>query len=275
MIRTKLSRILLSSLLTFAVYQTQAASLESIASAEHRTEARQARDIHRNPISTLNFFGIKPDMTVVEIWPGGGWYTDIIAPYLKDQGQFYAAHFDALTEKQAYINALERYQSRVEDQVDTFGQISITAFSPPNELDIAPDSSADMVLTFRNLHNWHHRGEKAFDAAFQSMYQALKPGGILGIVEHRLRPGDDLKPAQVSRGGYMLESYVIETAKKAGFVLVERSEINANPNDSTRHPKGVWTLPPSLKLGDQDRDKYTKIGESDRMTLKFIKPEFK
>ncbi len=247
--------------------------LEQVVAGPQRSESRKARDVYRHPVETLRFFGIRPDMTVVEIWPGGGWYTDILAPYLKDEGRFIAAHFDPLTDRRMYISALERFQRRYESDPETWGNITITAFDPPHELDIAEPGSADMVLTFRNLHNWYHRGPDVFEKAAQAMYRALKPGGILGVVEHSLRPGDDLKPGQVAKGGYMDENYVIQVFERAGFKLVARSDINANPADSTRHPKGVWTLPPTLRLKDKDREKYLQIGESHRMTLKFVKPE--
>ncbi len=248
-------------------------SLVSVVDGPQRSASRKARDVYRHPVETLRFFEIRPELTVVEIWPGGGWYTDILAPYLKARGQYIAAHFDPLTDKRMYIGALERFQSRYENDPETWGKIRITAFDPPHELEIAPPGSADRVLTFRNLHNWYMRGPAVLDQAAQAFYRALKPGGILGVVEHRLRPGDDLKPGQVAKGGYMDEAYVIQVFEKAGFRLAGKSEINANPKDSTRHPKGVWTLPPTLRLKEKDREKYLNIGESDRMTLKFIKPE--
>lgn len=246
--------------------------IDSVLSSDTRRDGNIPRDVYRNPKETLLFFGMKPEMTVVEIWPGGGWYTEIIAPFLKGHGTYYGAHFDPLSENRRYIDALERFQSRFENHPEKFGHVVVSAFNPPEELLIAPEGSADMVLTFRNLHNWMRKGEDNMKAVSQAFFKALKPGGILGVVEHRVRPVDGEKTPD-RHEGYVSQDYAIRLFETAGFVFEESSEINANPKDSTRHPKGVWTLPPSLRLGEQDREKYLAIGESDRMTLRFRKPE--
>ncbi len=240
---------------------------QQVLDGEHRSEKAKNRDPFRHPAETLSFFELKPDMTVVEIWPGGGWYTDILAPYLKDQGQLYAAHFSANSEIPYFTKKLNKFKTKINAKQDVYGPLIITSLQPPKELNIAPKASADRVLTFRNVHNWMKIGQA--DAVFKSMYDALKPGGILGIVEHRAKAGSVQDPKALS--GYVTEARVIELAEKAGFKFVASSEINANPKDGTLHPKGVWSLPPSLRLKQQDRDKYLAIGESDRMTLKFIK----
>ena len=237
-----------------------AAALERAVNSASRRPKDRARDNYRHPTETLEFFGIKPDMTVVEIWPGGGWYTDILAPYLRDRGKLYEAIQSGENEA--------GYKKKLADDPARFGKITVTELAPPEKLDIAPAGSADMVLTFRNVHNWMSRGYA--DQVFKAMYTALKPGGILGVVEHR---GDPAKPQDPkAASGYVREDKVIKLAEQAGFHLVARSEISANPRDSKDYAKGVWTLPPSLRLGDTDKAKYLAIGESDRMTLKFVKP---
>jgi predicted methyltransferase len=207
-------------------------------------------------------------MAVVEISPGRGWYTEILAPVLHDRGQYYAA-VSAVTEKTP--EALKRsdadYRGMLAAAPDLYGRARLSVISP-GSLQVAPPGSADLVLTFRNVHNWAKAGTA--DAMFKAFYDALKPGGTLGVVEHRAKP--DAPFQQQIDTGYMAEAYVVETAQKAGFKLVNKSEINANPRDTKDYPGGVWTLPPTLRYGDQDRDKYLAIGESDRMTLKFVKP---
>jgi len=247
-----------------------AARLDYVISGGHRSESNRLRDVYRHPKETLLFFGLRPGMTVVEIWPGGGWYTEIIGPVLRDSGKYYLGHYAIEDAKLAdwQREAREKHQQRIAEQAGVYGTPVFTSFGPPDHLAIAPPASADLVLTFRNVHNWSSR--KSDHAAFKAFFDALKPGGILGLVEHRAKPGTSLE--QMVKTGYMTEAYVIELAEKAGFRLMEKSEINANPKDSTDHPNGVWTLPPMLR-GWIDKDKYRAIGESDRMTLKFRKPE--
>jgi len=248
--------------------QAQAASLEELSAGAHRSEANIARNEFRNPVETLAFFGLRPDMTVIEIQPGGGWYTEIIAPYLRDEGRFYAAHFSPDAEAAFRVRSLAAFEDKMVANPDLYSGVTIRHLLPPHETAIAPAESADLAMTFRNVHNWIMAGqEHEFFAAFHA---ALKPGGILGVVEHRALPDAGMDVMETS--GYVTEAYVKEIAAQAGFEFVDSSEINANPNDPTVHPRGVWTLPPSYRLGDEDREKYAAIGESDRMTLKFVKP---
>jgi predicted methyltransferase len=233
-------------------------ALKTVIAGPQRSDAERARDQYRHPLETLTWFGIKDDMRVVEIWPGGGWYTAILAPFLKDKGQYYAAVFE---------NA-QPLKDRLAAKPELYGKVTLTELIPPAKTDIAPAGSADMVLTFRNVHNWMSRGFA--EEVFQAMYRALKPGGILGVVEHRGNPAVPQDPKAAS--GYVNEDYVIKLAEGAGFQLVSRTEINANPKDTKDYPQGVWTLPPVLRLKEVDREKYVAIGESDRMTLKFVKP---
>ncbi len=235
---------------------------------DHRADANKARDKYRHPKETLLFFGLRPDMDVVEISPSRGWYTEILAPVLRDRGQYYAAVF-AVTQKSP--DAVKKndadYRGMLAAAPDLYGKVKFSVLSP-GSLQVAPPGSADMVLTFRNVHNWAKAGTA--DAMFKAFYDALKAGGTLGVVEHRANP--DTSFEQQIETGYMTEAYVVETAGKAGFKLVNKSEINSNPKDAKDYPGGVWTLPPTLRYGDLDRDKYLAIGESDRMTLKFAKP---
>jgi predicted methyltransferase len=237
-----------------------AGALKNAVDSTSRNAEDRARDKYRHPIETLTFFGIKPNMSVVEIWPGGGWYTDILAPYLRDDGKL-----DAAVSKGE--NAAE-YKKKLADDPARFGKVIVTQLDPPDQMQIAPAGSADMVVTFRNVHNWMRGGNA--EAVFKAMYTALKPGGILGVEEHRGDPSKPQDPKAAS--GYVREDYVIKLAEEAGFILAGKSDINANPKDTKDYSKGVWTLPPTLRLGDTDKAKYLAIGESDRMTLKFLKP---
>lgn len=241
---------------------------QQIAGKQRSTEHKM-RDKYRHPQQTLAFFDVKESMTVVEIWPGEGWYTEILAPYLRVKGKLYAAHFSADSDQPYYQKSLQAFVNKLHNQPKIYGKVELTVLQPPKLLQIAPDGSADRVLTFRNIHNWMKSDQAA--TVFNAMYKALKPGGILGIVEHRNSP---LKPQDVhALSGYVTEDYVIALARNAGFEFLEKSEINANSKDSKDYPEGVWTLPPVLKLKDKDRKKYLEIGESDRMTIKFIKPK--
>lgn len=238
---------------------------------EHRTPAYTERDPYRHPAATLDFFGVEPGQVIVEIWPGGGWYTEVLAPIVADEGTLYVAAFSDKAEGQpAYRARLNKaLREKIAANPEVYGNVEITHLHIPGETDIAPAGSADRVLTFRNVHNWVAAGDA--EEAFNAFYAALKPGGILGVVDHRAKPGTDLET--MKKSGYVTEALVKELAAGAGFEFVESSEINANPKDSADHPRGVWTLPPSLRLGEENRDKYLEIGESDRMTLKFRKPE--
>jgi predicted methyltransferase len=247
----------------------KAADLESVIAGPQRTEAYAARDQYRHPQQTLEFFGVEPNMTVVEITPGGGWYTEILAPYLSKEGSFYAAHYPADSDSDYYQRSLNSFKEKLAADEISYGALQLTEFAPAEGVEVAPAGSADAVLTFRNVHNWM-RGEND-QKAFNQFFAALKPGGVLGVVEHRAKPGTSLE--DMMKSGYVTQDYVIELAQNAGFELDEASEVNANPKDTADHPKGVWTLPPSLSLGDEDKEKYQAIGESDRMTLRFRKPQ--
>lgn len=242
--------------------------LDAALAGDHREDANRARDGYRHPRETLMFFGLRPDMTVVEIWPAAGWYTEVLAPVLKGQGKYFAARFPLSRANDFLKERDKRYLAKLAARPDVYGEVATTEVFAPDFVDAAPKGSADLVLTFRNVHNWAKAGNT--EAMFKAFHDLLKTGGVLGVVDHRAKPDTPFEKQVAS--GYLTEQYVIETAQKAGFRFMGKSEINANPRDTKDHPKGVWTLPPVLALGDQDRDKYLAIGESDRMTLKFIKP---
>jgi predicted methyltransferase len=243
-------------------------TLQAAVSSSYRTVENANRDRYRHPVATLNFFGLKPKMTVIEITPGAGWYTEILAPFLARQGQFIGA-FPPAGENKGMNESTAKVIAWLKAHREFEGHMTVVDFKPPEQLELAKPGSADMVVTFRNVHNWMKAGTQ--DAVFAAFFKALKPGGILGLEEHRANPkvGAD---AQAS-SGYVLEKDLIKMAKKAGFRLVAKSEINANPKDTKDYPEGVWTLPPTLRLKDKDREKYLAIGESDRMTMKFVKPK--
>lgn len=257
-------------LMFFASGYAAALTLEQAVAADHREAAHRARDVYRHPVQTLEFFGVKPDQTVVEVWPGGGWYLDILAPYLRQSGRYIAAGFVTSGDAPQWRrDSMATLRKRLDAFPDRYGKPLMTELGSPVSWEAAPAGSADVVLTFRNVHNWMGGDFEA--QMFKSFFDALKPGGVLGVVEHRARPGTAL--AKMKASGYVTEAYVIELAEAAGFRLDARSEINANPLDSTEHPEGVWTLLPSLrKVSEADRAKVSAIGESDRMTLRFIKP---
>ncbi|TLU59950.1 class I SAM-dependent methyltransferase [Thalassotalea litorea] len=236
--------------------------LDDAIAGEHRAEKNKARDEYRHPKETLEFFGFKDDMTVVEIAPGGGWYTEVLAPALKGSGVLYGAHYPNTGKEDYYSRSRKALEKKLASD-PVFSEVKLTDFMPKESSELAPAGTADLVLTFRNLHNW---GKMGVEQVFADAYKALKPGGVLGVVEHRLPESLD------HADGYYSQAVAIEQAEAAGFELADSSEVNANPKDTAQHPKGVWTLPPVLRLGDQDREKYLAIGESDRMTLKFVKP---
>jgi predicted methyltransferase len=234
------------------------AKLKAAVASSDRPANEVARDQWRHPVETLEFFGVRDNMTVVELWPGMGWYTQILAPVLSERGKLVVTSMDPAGQ----------YAARLAAKPGVFGKVDVRVLHPPADLSLGPDGSADAVFTFRNFHNWIGAGiaEKVLEASFR----VLKPGGIFGVEEHRAKP--DADPKKAGDTGYVPEAYVIDLAQKAGFRLEARSEVNANPKDTKDYPSGVWTLPPVLRLGDQDRAKYEAIGESDRMTLRFRKP---
>src|SRR5690349_12714387 len=243
-------------------------SLDRIIAAPHRSAEARARDVYRHPRETLLFFGLRPDMHVVEVWPGSGWYTEILAPYLRTQGKYYAAHYDVGQRTSSYAGRTrDAFVAKLQARPDLYDRTVVTTADPPAHVSLAPDGSVDLVLTFRNVHNWI--GEGRDRAMFDAFYRVLKRGGALGVVDHRAKPGATL--AEMRKSGYVTEDYVIQLAHNAGFRRYVKAEINANARDTKNYPAGVWTLPPTLRLGQQDTEKYIEIGESDRMTLKFFK----
>ncbi|BAJ02444.1 class I SAM-dependent methyltransferase [Shewanella violacea] len=246
----------------------ETSGLQQVVDSDFRQDKNASRDGFRHPLETLTFFDINPSDTVIELWPGGGWYAEILAPYLADDGQYVAGNFDAnpadVKQREGYkAKAGKRFETWLEDNRTQLGKATTVTFDPPAHYKLGSDASVDVVLTFRNLHNWAMKGQ--LQPVFESAFRVLKSGGTFGVVEHRSKAGMDAKT------GYMDEDKVIALAEKVGFSLVAKSEINANNKDTKDHPQGVWTLPPSLALEDLDKEKYLDIGESDRMTLKFIK----
>jgi len=241
-------------------------TIAEVVAAPHRAAHFVARDSYRHPQEVLEFLGLEPGMTVVEIWPGGGYWTEMLAPYLREQGTYYTAISPPGASERA-ANAAVNWRNKLESAPAIYSKVKVSEFGR-GATEIAPAGSADAVVTFRNVHNWLSAGYA--EEAFTAFFKALKPGGILGVEEHRARTDQPQDPKASS--GYVREDYVIELAKKAGFELAGRSEVLANPKDTKDWPRGVWTLPPTLALGDQDRDKYLSIGEADNFLLKFRKP---
>jgi len=256
-----LATVALLPILSATAAQNDGAAIPALKAAidgPQRSAANKARDKYRHPLETLTFFGIKPDMTVVEIAPGQGWFTEILAPFLKDHGKLYEAVGGG--------RGAKAFEDKLKADPALYGHVIVTTLDPPTETTIAPAGSADMVLTFRNVHDWLAHGNT--EDYFKAFYRALKPGGILGVTDHRADPTQPQDP--LAKTGYVRQDYMVKLAEQAGFKLMESSEINANPKDDRNHP--VWYLPPTLRQGATDRDKYLAIGESDRMTLKFVKP---
>jgi predicted methyltransferase len=263
--------LLLSLLLTAQIHSAFADdALSAAIGSSQRSDANKSRDAARHPQETLQFFGITQKMTVVELSPGGGWYTEILAPYLRPQGQLIEALEDPKSESEYNRRGFASFQKKLNGNPGMYDKIITTVFEPPSNLNVAADNSVDMVLTFRNIHNWMEGGDAKMKTLFKNVYTSLKSGGVFGVVEHRL-PAGKVMDATASTG-YVSEAYVIKLAESAGFKLVAKSEINANPKDNADHPGGVWALPPTYTNKDVDRQKYADIGESDRMTLKFVKP---
>jgi len=243
-------------------------TLSEAAFGEHRSANNIARNNFRNPVQTLGFFQIRKDMTVVELWPGSsGWYTEILAPYLKDEGLLYTLNFDGSTGLDYFERGAKRFEDMLNSNPAMFEKVINMPLMPPKVIPSIQSGRVDLVLTFRNMHNWLMRGMEQDVLSF--VYSILKPNGIFGVVAHRSRD-DQLGQAGASTG-YLGQSFVIDLVESFGFKLVETSGINLNLKDSTDHPKGVWSLPPRLRLGDENKELYAKIGESNRMTLKFVK----
>ena len=268
MLIPRIRLLFVAATITAMGYATASAATDPALAAAVASPARPAtavaRDKVRHPIEELTFFGLKPEMTVVELWPGGGYWTDILGPYLAPSGHYTIALPPSGGEEDGGV---ARFRARIAGEKDRLGTIHETTLGA-GHFDIAPPGSADLVVTFRNLHNWMDGGYA--EQALAACFTALKPGGILGMEEHRGR--NDVKQDPKAENGYVRQDYAIAMAKKAGFVLVGSSEIDANPRDTKDWPKGVWTLPPSLALGEKDRAKYVAIGEGDNFVLKFQKP---
>lgn len=242
-------------------------SLEESVISPWRTESNRLRDPYRHPLETLEFFGIKANMAVVEVSPGTGWFTEILAPFLNKNGKYIAAVSTPQDgPNKGQMNPL--FLKWMESHPSVAEKMTVVKYNLPYPMDMSLKESADRVLTFINFHNWMEMGHEKL--ALASFFQVLKPGGILGIVQHRGKLG---APQDIhAKDGYVQEKYLINLARKAGFKFLGRSEINSNSADVKNYPEGVWTLPPTLKLGEKDKDKYLAIGESDKMTLKFLKP---
>jgi len=255
------------------------ARIERAMLGDHRSEANKARNVYRHPVGTLTFLGLQDGMTVMEIWPGGGWYTEVLAPVIRHHGQLIVAGYDPDVPGQPeyryrlQANLLDMFSAHPE----VYDQVAAMPFSPPTSASLGAADSIDLVLTFRNTHGWISDG--IAEAVFAEFARVLKPGGILGVVQHRAAANVD--PAKSAETGYVPEAAVVELARKAGLYLEARSEANANPRDSRDYEGGVWSLPPGLGMC-QDieaeaeisacNERFMAIGESDRMTLRFRKP---
>lgn len=271
---SKLVLALTSALTLTASVGVFGQDLEKIVASEHRSEKSVARDQYRNPIETINFFGTKPTDHILEMWPGTGWYSEILAPYVKEQGRYTAATFaiDNVSSEDkrdaSWSKTALRYKNKMLNR-DIYGDVSFTEFSPPQKFQCADPGTVDVAYLVRTMHIWDEQG--ILLQGLESIFDALKPGGIMAVVQHRGNASTSIGSVAVE--GYLDERYVIDVAEKAGFKLAAKSEINANPKDTKDHPKGVYTLLPTLAMGKKDKARYLEIGESDRMTLKFVKPE--
>ncbi len=243
------------------------AELDSVIQGTHRDAANVARDVYRHPRETLMFFDLQTDMIVLEILPGRGWYTEILAPLLKNKGEFTVASFGDTHPVEYLRNIHINFIKMMDASPDTYGSVKRVNFNKAGYLAEVPDNSMDMVVTFRNTHNWIRFG--GVEEIYAAFNRVLKPGGILGVVQHRANAGSE--PRASAEKGYVPESYLINMVEDVGFELVKKSDINENLTDSKDYPEGVWSLPPTYREKDKDRERYTAIGESDRMTMKFIK----
>ncbi|MBN8714891.1 MAG: class I SAM-dependent methyltransferase [Xanthomonadales bacterium] len=249
-----------------AAQATDSAAFDHALAGDWRSSANRARDVYRHPKATLEFFDVRPDQTVIEITPGGGWYSEVLAPYLRDRGHYIAAVASAPKDREAQRDESSLKRKFLSDPTQ-YANAAIREFDPQKPV-LGQPGTADRVLTFRNVHNW--MGAGTAPAMFKAFFDVLRPGGVLGVVDHRAAKGATLDAVKGS--GYLPTDYVVKLATDAGFELAAESEINANPKDTKDYAKGVWTLPPTYTLGATDRAKYAAIGESDRMTLRFVKP---
>ena len=247
---------------------TDDAALQAAIAGTHRSAANRARDGARHPYETLRFFGLQPTHTVIEIAPGGGWYTEILAPYLRERGRLLAAHYAADDAEEGRRRSRAGFQAKLAAAPALYDRVVVGTLPKGSVFtDLAVPGGADMVLTFRNVHNWIEDGH--LDETLRAFASALKPGGVLGVVDHRAAPGTSLE--RIKTSGYVTEALMEERARAAGFVLQARSEVNANPRDTRDHPNGVWSLPPSLRGGAVDRERFVAIGESDRFTHRYVR----
>jgi predicted methyltransferase len=258
---------LLAACVASSSRQSTAEALTGILAGDWRSEENRARDVYRHPKETLLFFGIRPEMKVLEVWPEPGWYTEIIAPLVRAKGTYYAAVIAADPTDPHITQRLDAFRQKLAERPQIYDRVVTVSF-PTDGGDVAPPDSLDMIVTFRNIHNWMARDQAG--RAFATMYRALKPGGVLGVVEHRGNPALPQDPH--AKSGYVNEDYAIHLIEAQGFRLVAKSAINDNPGDTKDYEQGVWTLPPTYRLGSKDHDKYAAIGESDRFTLRFVKP---
>ena len=261
--------LLFLMLIVPAAHSDETELLTAAANGSHRSAENIARNAWRHPVETLQFFGIKNDMHVAEIWPGSkGWYTEVLAPYLRDNGILTAISYDGSTGIDYFSRGEKMFREKLAANPEVYDKVKLTNLLPPESFPELDESKAlDMVVTFRNVHNWVRNG--IADEMFKQMYEILKSGGIMGLVAHR--GTDQMTGKEHAETGYLAESVIISLAERNGFEFVDAAEINANPKDTKDHPKGVWTLPPSYRMGDTDKEKYQAIGESDRMTFKFVK----
>jgi len=270
-LKTIIIFFVLTPLLTtksYAIENNLQILINDVISGSHRAKTNKERDVYRHPKQTLLFFGIKKNMTVLEILPGRGWYTEILAPILKDEGKLTVAGFGKNHPMDYLRKSHIKFVEHLSKNQKLYKKIKHEVFNDKNYyLKGIDPNSYDMILTFRNTHNWIKNG--GVENVYRAFHRVLKKGGILGVVQHRAHNNDN--PNESANDGYVPESYLINLAERIGFKLVEKSEINANLKDNKNHPEGVWTLPPTLRLGDTNMEKYIEIGESDRMTLKFIK----
>lgn len=239
-----------------------------VLSMPHRTPEERARDRYRHPAETLEFFGLRSGMTVMELWPGRGWYTRVLGPLLREHGTLILATPDPDGAPGFRREGARLLTAEVRAHPDVYGQPRPAVLDPPARIDLGPDGSVDVVLTFRNFHNWLRDGTD--ESVVVAAFRVLRPGGVFGVVDHRARPGTSR--ATMARSGYVTEEHVITRATEAGFELDARSDVNANPADTADYVEGVWALPPTLRAGPANRQRYLAIGESDRMTLRFVKP---
>ena len=263
----KIGLLILGLCFVLPVIAAEHNAIDAAVNSSNRSPENAARDVYRHPAETLTFFGLKEDMKVLEILPGRGWYTEILAPLMKEKGQLTVASFGA-NHPNDYLRGIHNnYVTILDSNVDMYGSVKRTVFKEDIYLSGVADESQDMVLTFRNTHNWIRFG--GIEEIYQSFYRVLKKGGTLGVVQHRAKAGSDSR--QTAQKGYVTEKYLINLLEDMGFELTGKSEINANPKDTKDYKEGVWSLPPSFREKEMNKDKYKAIGESDRMTLRFVK----